>query len=85
MLLLFLPLFFLLFWMPRSQQKKQAAALAKLQKGDRVVTHSGMIGKLVEMGERSYKLEIAPGVKIDVLKSAIAGKDGAETAPNEKK
>lgn len=85
MLLLFLPLFFLLFWMPRSQQKKQAAALSKLQKGDRVVTHSGMIGKLVEMGERSFKLEIAPGVKIDVLKSAIAGKDGADTAQSEKK
>lgn len=85
LLLMFVPLFFLLFWMPRSQQKKQAAALAKLQKGDRVVTHSGMIGKLVEMNERTYKLEIAPGVKIDVLKSAIAGKDGADAAPSEKK
>ena len=85
MLMLFLPLFFLLFWMPRSQQKKQAAALSKLQKGDKVVTHSGMIGKLVEVGERSYKLEIAPGVKIDVLKSSIAGKDGADAATTDKK
>jgi preprotein translocase subunit YajC len=85
MLVLFLPLFFLLFWMPRSQQKKQAAALAKLQKGDRVVTHSGFIGKLADMGERTYKLEIAPGVKVDVLKSSIAGKDGAETSSPEKK
>ncbi len=85
MLMLFLPLFFLLFWMPRSQQKKQAAALAKLQKGDRVVTQSGMIGKLVEVGERTFKLEIAPGVKIDVLKSSVAGKDGADAPPAEKK
>jgi preprotein translocase subunit YajC len=81
MLMLFLPLFFLLFWLPRSQQKKQAAALAKLQKGDKVVTQSGMLGKLVEIGERTYKLEIAPGVKIDVLKSSVAGKDGADAAP----
>jgi preprotein translocase subunit YajC len=86
MLMLFLPLFFLLFWMPRSQQKKQAAALAKLQKGDRVITQSGLIGKLVELGERTFKLEIAPGVKIDVLKSSIAGKDGADApAPADKK
>ena len=85
MLILILPLFFLLFWMPRSQQKKQAAALAKLQKGDRVVTHSGMLGKLVEMGERTYKLEIAAGVKVDVLKSSIAGKDGTEVSPGDKK
>ncbi len=85
MLVMFLPVLLLLFWMPRSQQKKQAAALAKLQKGDRVVTHSGMLGKLVEMGERSYKLEIAPGVKVDVLKSSIAGKDGADVAASDKK
>lgn len=85
MLLMFLPILFLLLWMPRSQQKKQAALLAKLQKGDRVVTQSGMLGKLVEMGERSYKIEIAPGVKIDVLKSSIAGKDGADAAASEKK
>jgi preprotein translocase subunit YajC len=85
MLMLFLPLFFLLFWMPRSQQKKQAAALSKLQKGDRVVTHGGMLGKLVEMGERTYKLEISPGVKIDVLKSSIAGKDGADVVATDKK
>lgn len=85
MLMLFLPLFFLLFWMPRSQQKKQAAALSKLTKGDKVITQSGLIGKLVETGERIYKLEIAPGVKVDVLKSSIAGKDGADTAPANKK
>jgi preprotein translocase subunit YajC len=78
-------MFLLLFWMPRSQQKKQAAALAKLQKGDRVVTHGGMLGKLVEMGERTYKLEIAAGVKVDVLKSSIAGKDGTEVSPGDKK
>jgi len=80
-----LPMVFLLYWMPRSQQKKQAAALSKLAKGDKVVTHSGMIGKLVEMGERSYKLEIAPGVKIDVLKSSIAGKDGVDAPAGDKK
>jgi len=85
MVLVFLPMLFLLFWMPRSQQKKQAAALAKLQKGDRVVTQSGMIGKLAEVGDRTYKLEIAPGVKVDVLKSSIAGKDGADAPPAEKK
>ena len=84
-LLIFLPLLFLLFWMPRSQQKKQAAALSKLQKGDKVVTHSGMLGKLVEMGDRTFKLEIAPGVKVDVLKSSIAGKDGTEVSPGDKK
>ena len=46
---------------------------------------AAMLGKLVEMGERTYKLEIAAGVKVDVLKSSIAGKDGTDVSPADKK
>jgi preprotein translocase subunit YajC len=74
-ILLLLPLFFLLFWSSRSQQKKQAAALAALKKGDRVVLQSGLIGRIVEMGDRIAKVEIAPGVKVEVAKSGLGGKD----------
>lgn len=80
MVLLFLPLFAMMFWSSRSQQKKQEKALAELKKGDLVLTHSGIRGKLVEMGDRFYKLEVAPGTKIEVLKTSIAGKDGTDTA-----
>lgn len=75
---LLIPLFFLLIWSNRSQSKKQAAAIAALQKGDRVVLQSGLIGRLVEIGDRTAKVEIASGVKVEVLKSAISGKDGGD-------
>jgi preprotein translocase subunit YajC len=78
MLLLLLPMFFFLMWSQRSQTKKQAATIAALQKGDRVILQSGLIGKLVETGERTAKVEIASGVKVEVLKSAISGKDGGD-------
>jgi preprotein translocase subunit YajC len=78
MLMLLLPMFAFLMWSQRSQSKKQAAAIAAIQKGDRVILHSGLIGKLVELGERTAKLEIASGVKVEVLKSAISGKDGGD-------
>jgi preprotein translocase subunit YajC len=76
--LLLVPLFFLLIWSNRSQTKKQAAAISALQKGDRVVLQSGLIGRLVEIGDRTAKVEIASGVKVEVLKSSISGKDGGD-------
>lgn len=85
-LLMLLPVILLMFWSTRSQQKKQQAALAELKKGDRVLTQSGLVGKLVEVGERYAKLELAPGVKVEVLKSGLLGKDlGDAAATAEKK
>lgn len=73
-------LLIVMFWSSRSQQKKQQAALASLKKGDRVLTQSGLVGKLVEVGDRYAKVEIAPGVRVELLKSGLLGRDTAETA-----
>jgi preprotein translocase subunit YajC len=79
-LILFIPLIFVMFWSSRSQQKRQTKMLSELQKGDTVLTQGGMRGKLVELGDRFAKLEIAPGVKVDVLRGSLLGKDSVETA-----
>jgi len=79
-LVLFVPLIAMMFWSSRSQQKKQEKALTELKKGDLVLTQGGLRGRLVEMGDRFAKLEIAPGTKVEILKSAVLGKDGSETA-----
>lgn len=80
MLLMFVPLIIFLFWQSRSQQKKQEAIISSLKKGDRIVTQSGLIGKLLEVDGRYAKLELAPGVKVQVLRSALVGKDGDDAA-----
>ena len=86
MLLMVAPVLILLFFTSRSQQKKQAAAIAGLKKGDRVLTQGGLVGRLVEIGDRFAKIEISPGVKVEILKSGILGADSAETqAAAEKK
>jgi len=79
MLLMFVPLLLIMMWSSRKQQKKQAAVLSGLAKGDRVITQSGLVGKFVEMNERIAKIEISPGVKVEVLRSGILGKDTPET------
>jgi preprotein translocase subunit YajC len=80
MLVAFLPVILFMFFTSKSQQKKQKELESKLKRGDRVVTNSGLVGKLVEMDQsRHVRLEIAPGVKVQMLKSAIAGLDVEDT------
>jgi len=74
LLVMALPLL-LLVLMTRNQSKKQKELESSLKVGDRVVTQAGLIGKVMDIGERTAKLEIAPGVNVQVLKSAIQGPD----------
>lgn len=53
------------------RQKKEQESRAKLKKGDKVVTQSGLIGELVEMDERVAKVKIAPGTTVQVLASSV--------------
>ena len=74
-----LPLLLLVF-MTRNQSKKQKELEASLKVGDRVVTQSGLIGKVTDLGERTAKIEIAPGVSVQMLKTAIQGPDAVPDA-----
>lgn len=77
--LLLIGMMVFLFWSNRSQQKKQDQVVSSLKKGDRVLTQSGLVGRLVETDARYAKLEIAPGVKVQVLKTSLTGRDADET------
>lgn len=79
-LLIFIPLIAMMFWTSRSQAKRQQKVISELKKGDVVLTQGGLRGKLIEMGDRYAKIEIAPGTKVEILKTAVLGKDGAEAA-----
>jgi preprotein translocase subunit YajC len=80
MLIMVVPLILLMVFTSRSNSKKQKKMLDSLQKGDRVITQGGLVGKLVEVGDRYAKVEVAPGMKVEILKSGLLGKDDAETA-----
>jgi preprotein translocase subunit YajC len=81
MLMAFVPVIAFMFFTNRSQQKKQKDMEAKLKKGDRIVTQSGLVGKLVDPPEgRHARIEIAPGVKIQILRTSIAGLDAEEAS-----
>lgn len=84
-LIMVVPLLLLLFFTSRSQQKKQAAVMANLKKGDRVLLQSGIVGRFVEIKDRFAIIDLGSGVKIEVLKSAIAGQDTPEAAASVEK
>jgi preprotein translocase subunit YajC len=63
----------------RSQRKREAETRAKLKKGDRVVSQSGLIGELVEMDDKVAKVKIAPGTNVQILVSTLAPYEAAAT------
>ncbi len=75
MIILLLMPIALVFFMTRSQTKKQKELESSLKVGDKVITRAGMLGKVVDLGERYVKLEIAPGVNIQVVRSGIEGRE----------
>jgi preprotein translocase subunit YajC len=85
MFVVMIPLLLLMVFSSRSQSKKQAALVSSLTKGDRVLLQGGLVGKLIELGDRYAKVEIAPGVKVDFLKNSLLGKDTPETAAQAEK
>ncbi|WP_037586936.1 preprotein translocase subunit YajC [Stenoxybacter acetivorans] len=65
------------FLIMRPQQKKFKAhqqMLSELKKGDKVITSSGIAGKITKIGDRFFGVEIAPNVEVEVERSAVSNK-----------
>jgi len=72
-----LVLVFVIFWflLIRPQQKRMKEHQAQVQavkKGDRVVTGGGLIGKVTKVGETEVEVELAQGVRVQVVKSTLS-------------
>ncbi|MDR1810163.1 MAG: preprotein translocase subunit YajC [Prevotella sp.] len=62
------------FFMIRPQQKKQKAiqkARDEMKAGDKVVTAGGVHGKIKEVGDTNFIVEIAENVRIKIEKSSV--------------
>lgn len=76
-MLIFILLMILIFYffMIRPQQKKQKKieeARNSLQRGDKVVTIGGIHGKITDIKDNTFTIEIAHDVRIEVDKAAIS-------------
>ncbi|MBM4394227.1 MAG: preprotein translocase subunit YajC [Deltaproteobacteria bacterium] len=69
----------LVFWLliirPQSKQrKKQEEFLKALSPGDKVLTASGLIGRIVVIEGEVVTLEIAKDVRVRMVKGHVSGK-----------
>jgi preprotein translocase subunit YajC len=61
----------------RNQKKREAETRAKLKKGDRVISQSGLIGELIDMDDKIAKVKIAPGTNVQMLIGSVSPYDAA--------
>ena len=68
--------YFLLIRPQTKKSREHKTLLSTLRKGDKVITNSGMYGTIVGMDDKENKvvLKVAENVKIEFLKSSIAGR-----------
>ena len=74
-LLMFLVLYFLLIRPQVKEQKEREALISKLKKNDRVVTSSGIVGKVIEFQGKDNRYIIIDnenGSKIKLVKSSVS-------------
>lgn len=71
--LIFVIMYFLIIRPQRTQMKKRQEMLAAVRRGDTVVTGGGIVGKVQKVHEDGeLDVEIAEGVRIRVLRSALS-------------
>lgn len=74
MVVLMLAIIYFFFIAPQSKEQKRLAKLRDgLKKGDKVLTNSGIIGKVCDVKDDCFVIEVADGVKVRFVKSAVIG------------
>ena len=72
-LLITFGLMWVLLILPQQRRMKQHQAIvASLQPGDEVVTAGGVYGTITSVDEETLAVEVAPGVVLRVLRSAVS-------------
>src|SRR5690606_9305304 len=79
--LMFGAMYFLIIRPQQKQASQHRDLLASLKKGDEVVTQGGLLARIHEVREKLLVLELASGVKVRVLKSAVQAKGSASDEP----
>ena len=71
LVLMFVVLYFVMIRPQMKKQKEHRAMIDALAKGDEEATGGGLLGKVAKLGETTLSLEVAPGVEIQMQRSAV--------------
>jgi len=74
-LALLMGIFYFMLIRPQKRRVQQHRELVgSLGEGDEIVTIGGLFGRVTRLGDEDIELEVAPGMTLRILKSAVARK-----------
>ena len=82
---MFLVFYFIVFRHESKKRKAIESLHESLKKGDRVITNSGLYGKITRVDDSIVILEIADNVRIRVARRAIGGPEDTDQADQGRK
>lgn len=68
---IFVLFYFMLIRPQNKRAKEHRELIAKIQKGDEIVTTSGFLGKVVNLDEQFIKVSLAEGVEVHLQRQAV--------------
>ena len=72
-LILMFGVFWILVFRPQQRRvKEHQASIAAVKKGDDVITAGGIRGRVTKVNDEDAEVEIAPNVKVRVIKSTLS-------------
>ena len=71
MLLIFAIFYFMMIRPQQRKEKERRKMIEELRAGARVVFAGGFIGTIVEAAEKTFKIEIADNVVVEVARSSV--------------
>jgi preprotein translocase subunit YajC len=71
LVLMFVVLYFVMIRPQMKRQKEHRSMIEALAKGDEVATAGGLIGKVTKLGDSFLGVEVAPGVEVQVQRTAV--------------
>lgn len=82
-LLLIIVVFYFFFIRPQMKRTKDQKKFREaLKKGDRIITIGGIHGKIVEVQDTTFTIEVEGGNKLRIEKSAVAMDNTAQLGEN---
>ncbi len=78
-LLIFVLIFYFFIIRPqRKRDKQHNEMISAINRGDQIVTVGGFLGTVREVRDDTFQIEIAEGVRVRILKSAVQSKRAAQ-------
>ena len=83
MLLIFAIFYFMMIRPQQRKEKERRKMIEELRAGARVVFAGGLIGTIREAKDKTFMIEIAPGISVEVARSSVVGvaEDPTQAAP----